>query len=117
MADILITIGNNIEHYRNSCNYSIEQLALISNISTKQLSKIENGKQNTTIKTLEKIAHSLMIAPQTLLVSSVEQTNTSVFEEELCAQIVKSLKSLPEKYKQDFMTLFQTLKSVINNIE
>ncbi|MBR1425612.1 helix-turn-helix transcriptional regulator [bacterium] len=65
--DILKTFGLNVKIARLKKNLTQAQLAEILNIHEKHVCKIETGHQNVTLKTLSKIAYSLDIEENALL--------------------------------------------------
>ena len=55
-------IGQIIKKYRNNLKLSQEDLAFKANLDRTYISKLEQGKMNTTIKSLTKIANALEIS-------------------------------------------------------
>ena len=55
----LYLIGQTIKIYRRNLNLSQEDLAFKANLDRTYISKLEQGKMNTTIKSLTKIANAL----------------------------------------------------------
>ncbi|MGT2925278.1 helix-turn-helix domain-containing protein [Streptococcus caviae] len=65
---MLITIvSHNIRYFRTQRNLSQEKLAELSQLHRTYISDLEMGNRNPSIKTLEKIASALKIAPYKLL--------------------------------------------------
>lgn len=61
MKNNLTTIGNNIKKHRKLANISQKQLAKKIGVSHFWISKLENGKRNTTINLLILISDCLNI--------------------------------------------------------
>lgn len=55
----LYLIGQTIKIYRRNLNLLQEDLAFKANLDRTYISKLEQGKMNTTIKSLTKIANAL----------------------------------------------------------
>ncbi|AUS69130.1 helix-turn-helix domain-containing protein [Lactococcus lactis] len=58
---INITIGNQLKKYRESRNYSLDEVALLTNVSKPSLSNIERGTTSPSISTLWKISKGLSL--------------------------------------------------------
>lgn len=56
---IIKTFANNLRYYRKKQNLSLEELAKISNIDCAQICRIEQGKLNITIDSVEKLSRAL----------------------------------------------------------
>lgn len=56
---LLVKIGNHIKKIRASKNMTQNKLALECDLEKASLSRIEAGKVNTTVKTLDKISDAL----------------------------------------------------------
>ena len=59
----LIEIGRNIMTLRKAKGYSVERVALESNLSPAWLRQIESGQASITVDTLRRIANTLKVAP------------------------------------------------------
>lgn len=66
-ADLLIKIGQNVQRLRKEEEISQEALAAQCGINRSYLSEIENGKRNTTILNLHRIAVALDINLEILI--------------------------------------------------
>ncbi len=66
---ILKVFGFNMKVLRMKKGLTQFQLAEILNVHEKHICKIETGKQNVTLKTLERIANALDVEPNVLLVN------------------------------------------------
>lgn len=56
---IIETFANNLRYYRKKQNLSLKELAKISNIDCAQICRIEQGKLNITIASVEKLSKAL----------------------------------------------------------
>ncbi|MBS6602999.1 MAG: helix-turn-helix transcriptional regulator [Brachyspira sp.] len=65
--NILKVFGFNLKVLRMKKGLTQFQLAEKLNVHEKHICKIETGKQNVTLKTLEKIAKALEVEPSVLL--------------------------------------------------
>ena len=64
-------IGHNIKVERTKKRLTQAKLAELVDVHEKYMGKIETGKQNLTVKTLNKIANALNVDIKTLLDGSV----------------------------------------------
>lgn len=62
-------IGKNIRNLRNEKKLSLRALAELAGISKSTLSDTENGNNNTSVNTLQKIADALHVSLSDILVS------------------------------------------------
>lgn len=60
-------LGERIRRLRLEQNLRQEKLAEMAKIDFTTLNKIENGKRNPSLKTVEKIARALRVSPKDLL--------------------------------------------------
>lgn len=58
---------NNVKYYRKLYNYTQEELAELSNLSTNYIGEIERKRLKVTIDTIEKIAKAFDIDPVLLI--------------------------------------------------
>lgn len=72
---ILNKFGNRIKDIRQSKSMSQDELASIIGIDRAQISKIEKGKVNVTLETVEKLANALDISLKDLM--SIDSYNTA----------------------------------------
>jgi len=68
--EALLLIGKNIQRLRNAKNIKQYQLAAMCNFEKANLSRIESGKTNATMLTIQKIATVLEIPMRDLFVDS-----------------------------------------------
>jgi len=66
-VNLLETVSTNIKYFRKSANLTQEALGVKSKLSSDYLSRLELGKENISILTLEKIAKVLGVKPSLLL--------------------------------------------------
>lgn len=62
----LIQFGKNLRKIRKAKNMSMEALAYSSDMEYSQISRIEHGKINTSIKAIKAIADTLGVKPKDL---------------------------------------------------
>ena len=60
-------ISSKIKSYRTEKNLSVQELAYLCNMERSNISRIESGRVNITIKTLCTISNALGIEPKDLL--------------------------------------------------
>lgn len=65
--DLLIRFGNHLQLLRKSKKLSLEELALEADIEISQVHRIEKGKINPTLSTLNIIAQALKIELDVLM--------------------------------------------------
>ena len=62
-----VKLGNKLRSIRSEKNITIEDLAIQSDMTYSQVSRIELGKINTTVYTLYRLANTLMVHPKEIL--------------------------------------------------
>jgi transcriptional regulator with XRE-family HTH domain len=62
-----VKLGNKLRSIRSEKNITIEELAIQSDMTYSQVSRIELGKINTTVYTLYRLANTLMVHPKEIL--------------------------------------------------
>ena len=70
MKQIGKVVGANIRKYRKARGYTQEQLAIYADVGSYYLSRLELGKENPTVETLQKIANALGVAAHKFLLPS-----------------------------------------------
>lgn len=65
--DLLIEVGNNIKRIREEKGILQHDLAAMCDYDKSNMSFIESGTRNITLKTLNKIAAALKVTPRDLL--------------------------------------------------
>lgn len=66
-TDLLIRFGNHLRLLRKSKKLSLEKLALEADVEISQIHRIEKGKINPTLSTLNLLAHALEMDLQDLM--------------------------------------------------
>lgn len=89
MDNTMILLGRRIRNLRKDRGMTQEELAVVSDIGVKYLSRIERGDTNVTLKLLSQLADALEIEMCELLQIKQEQAR-AYLEEELCALIRNS---------------------------
>jgi len=59
--DIKKLVGDNIRGYRKRIGWTQEKLGIRSGVNSEHISRMENGTENITIETIQKLAGSLGI--------------------------------------------------------
>lgn len=67
MESILSIVGRNISRCRRECGYTQEKLAVLSGVGESYLGRLELGKENVSVKTLERLAEVLGVEINELL--------------------------------------------------
>ncbi len=67
MDSIQQSVGKNIAHYRHKRGFSQEKLAVRSGLSAEYICRVETGKKDAKLTTLQKIAKALEIDMYLLL--------------------------------------------------
>lgn len=57
--ELLMCVGGNIKRYRRQKGILQQDLAALCNMEIPNISRIENGRTNPTLRTLQKISQSL----------------------------------------------------------
>jgi transcriptional regulator with XRE-family HTH domain len=65
--EYIIAFGLHVKKLRESKKLSREKLSALSDIETMQIYRIETGRINTTISTLQAVAKALNVPPKKLL--------------------------------------------------
>lgn len=69
--NLQLIVGSNIRTLRTSKGIRQHELAARCNMEKASLSRIESGKTNLTLSTLQRLAAELQVEPVTLLFSGV----------------------------------------------
>ncbi len=64
---LLVAVGRRIRAARKEQGLKLQQLALLTGISAPALSRIETGKRDARITTLDRVARALRVSPASLL--------------------------------------------------
>ena len=63
-----LIVADNVRGYREKSEWTQEKLAAKSGLNSEYLSRLEGGKKNPSVETIEKIAKAFKIEPSELLV-------------------------------------------------
>jgi transcriptional regulator with XRE-family HTH domain len=66
--DIKKLVGDNIRGYRKRIGWTQEKLAVRSGLNSEHISRMENGSENITIETIQKLAASLGVETYRLFI-------------------------------------------------
>lgn len=67
MGIIQKKIGEKVKRFRLERDLGQEKLAELAKVDFTTINRIENGKTNPSVKTIEKIARALKVSPKDLL--------------------------------------------------
>lgn len=104
---LLVDIGIRIQRYRYAKDLSQEQLAEIIEVTTKHLSRVENGYHDLKFTTIIKIANALNI-PVDALVTDMVDDDISVFLKSIQPDIEK----LSPKQKEFVKNMIKQLSEI-----
>lgn len=74
-------VGNRIRDFRQRKRYTVEELSEMAGISTKYMYQIENGKASFSAEILYKIANSLEVSSDAILMDTDRDIGSSVLSE------------------------------------
>ena len=66
--DIKKLFGDNIRGYRKKIGWTQEKLGAEAKINSEHLSRLENGLENVTLESIQKLAKSLKVKPSILFI-------------------------------------------------
>jgi transcriptional regulator with XRE-family HTH domain len=66
-------VGDNIRGYRKKIAWTQEKLGIRAKINSEHLSRLENGLENATLETIEKLAKSLKVDPYLFFIENAYQ--------------------------------------------
>lgn len=114
MSDFLMLVGNEIRNTRIKQGLTIEELAEMTGLSTSYLGRIELGKLNITMLTLEKIVISLNISPSKLFeFSDINQSNNHFLNNIM----YKHEQMLKKRAKNEIETIHNITQEIISLID
>lgn len=107
-------VGNEIRNTRIKQGLTIEELAEMTGLSTSYLGRIELGKLNITMLTLEKIVISLNISPSKLFeFSDINQSNNHFLNNIM----YKHEQMLKKRAKNEIETIHNITQEIISLID
>jgi transcriptional regulator with XRE-family HTH domain len=123
---ITMNIGDNIKRIRAAKNLSQKEVTLNAKLDTAQYSRIENGKTDPSVTTLEKIAFALGVSLSDLFASTEELKEINSYDKSLLEKVAL-MESLSEEEKQTIYVMLDAfigkrklkdaLSSVLNDVK
>lgn len=77
--DLCTILGQRLREARTACHLTQEQLAAKSHVSSREISKIENGKMNPSFEILHALIGAMNISSEVLF-SQTQLDNDSLFQ-------------------------------------
>ncbi|WP_375605553.1 helix-turn-helix domain-containing protein [Flavobacterium davisii] len=121
-----MNIGENIKRIRTMKNLSQKEVTLNAKLDTAQYSRIENGKTDPSVTTLERIAKALGVSLADLFTSTDELKEINSLDKTIMEK-VSLMESLSENEKQTIYTMLdafigkkklkETLSNVLNDVK
>ncbi len=104
-----MNIGDNIKRIRKAKSLSQKEVITVAGLDAAQYSRIENGKTDPTVTTLEKIAKALGVSLSDLFASTDELKEINSYDKSVMEK-VSLMESLSDNEKQ---TIFSILDAFI----
>jgi len=114
-------IGENIKRIRTAKKLSQKEVISIANLDSAQYSRIENGKTDPTVTTLEKIAKALGVSLSDLFASTDELKEINSYDKSIMEKVAL-LEALSDNEKQTIYTMLdafigkQKLKEALSGV-
>lgn len=116
-----MNIGENIKRIRIAKNLSQKEVTMSAGLDTAQYSRIENGKTDPSVNTLERIAKALGVSLAELFASTEELQEINSLDKSLMEK-VSLMESLSDDEKQTIYTMLDAfigkrkLKDALSNV-
>jgi XRE family transcriptional regulator, regulator of sulfur utilization len=107
MESVLRNVGNMIRDIRKSRGWSQEQLAEIAGTKHSDIGQIERGERNVTLRTLEKVAHTLGVEVYSLFEYEIQSKLAE--KKYLITQIINILADMPENDLEKTLRILETI--------
>lgn len=105
--DLCTALGRRLRKSRKLCCLTQEQLAEKSNVSSRHISKIENGEMNPSYEVLQSLITAMNISADTLFFSSIAEDDL-LFE-----KFTILYRACPEEKRE---LLLRTVEFIIANL-
>jgi transcriptional regulator with XRE-family HTH domain len=115
-----MNIGDNIKKIRVAKNLSQKEVTVSANLDTAQYSRIENGKTDPSVNTLEKIANALGVSLADLFSATEELKEINSYDKSIMEKVTL-METLNKLEKQTIYTMLDAfvgkkkLKDALNN--
>lgn len=116
-----MNVGENIKRIRTAKNLSQKEVTINASLDTAQYSRIENGKTDPSVNTLERIAKALGITLAELFASTDELKEINSLDKSLMEKVAL-MESLSDEEKQTIYTMLDAfigkrkLKDALSNV-
>lgn len=116
-----MNIGDNIKRIRTAKNLSQKEVLTTANLDAAQYSRIENGKTDPSVSTLEKIAKALGVSLADLFSTDKDLKDISSFDRSIMEKVTL-VESLNKDEKQTIYTMLDAfvskrkLKDALKNV-
>ncbi|WP_223607426.1 helix-turn-helix domain-containing protein [Chryseobacterium sp. OSA05B] len=116
-----MNVGENIKRIRTAKNLSQKEVTINAGLDTAQYSRIENGKTDPSVNTLERIAKALGITLAELFASTDELKEINSLDKSLMEKVAL-MESLSDEEKQTIYTMLDAfigkrkLKDALSNV-
>lgn len=116
-----MNVGENIKRIRTAKNLSQKEVTINAGLDTAQYSRIENGKTDPSVNTLERIAKALGITLAELFASTDELKEINSLDKSLMEKVAL-MESLSDEEKQTIYTMLDAfigkrkLKAALSNV-
>lgn len=116
-----MNIGENIKRIRTAKNLSQKEVTINAKLDTAQYSRIENGKTDPSVSTLERIAKALGVSLSDLFAATDELKEINSLDKSLMEKVAL-MESLSDEEKQTIYTMLDAfigkrkLKDALSNV-
>ena len=116
-----MNVGENIKRIRTAKNLSQKEVTINASLDTAQYSRIENGKTDPSVNTLERIAKAMGITLAELFASTDELKEINSLDKSLMEKVAL-MESLSDEEKQTIYTMLEAfigkrkLKDALSNV-
>ncbi|MCH1952290.1 helix-turn-helix domain-containing protein [Enterocloster sp. OA13] len=105
--DLCTILGQRLRAARTACHLTQEQLATKSHVSSREISKIENGKMNPSFEILYALISAMNISSEALFSPKPSESDP------LFQQLTVYYQNCPEEKRE---LLIKTLQFVVENL-
>jgi transcriptional regulator with XRE-family HTH domain len=104
-----MNVGQNIRRVRTNKNMSQKELTAIINMGSAQYSRIENGKTDPSVSTLERIAKALGVSLSELFISEEKDLESTSYDKSL----MEKVKLIEELQEDEKLVIFKILDAFV----
>lgn len=116
-----MNIGDNIKRIRTAKTLSQKEVITVANLDAAQYSRIENGKTDPSVSTLEKIAKSLGVSLSDLFAATDELKEINSYDKSIMEKVAL-MEALNEEEKHTIYVMLDAfigkrkLKDALSNV-